>query len=99
MSIPKGGIYNGKKYRILWAGETKYGKRVHLCWWSDETKEFWVDAEFVTPYTPEKRSSSNEMCAECGERAGVVECDDSSGIRAMCCLSCARLPSFERSFA
>lgn len=44
-------------------------------------------------------SQGREMCAECGQRAGVQECRDSSGIVARCCHRCAALPEYERSFA
>lgn len=53
--MPRGVIYRGKKYRILWAGETKYGKRVHLCWWTDKKKDFWADAEECELYEDMRR--------------------------------------------
>jgi len=39
--------YKGRKYRLLFYGNTKYGKRAKLQFW-DGSKEFWVDAGKVT---------------------------------------------------
>ena len=41
----KGGmaIYKGRGYRVLWIGETKYGRRAHLGFIGSR-KDFWVDA-------------------------------------------------------
>ena len=38
-------------------------------------------------------------CADCGSRPGVIDCADSSGLRGLCCNSCARMSRWERSFA
>lgn len=35
--------YKGKRYRLVWKGKTKYGKRAKLAFF-DGSKEFWVDA-------------------------------------------------------
>lgn len=42
-------LYNGKKFRVLFAGETRFGARARLCWFSDESKAFWVDLSKVEP--------------------------------------------------
>lgn len=34
--------YKGKKYVVLWAGQTRYGRRAHLQF-GDGSKDFWVD--------------------------------------------------------
>lgn len=39
--------YKGKKYRLLWAGQTKFGRRAHLQF-MDGGKDFWVDEALVT---------------------------------------------------
>lgn len=41
------GVYNGKRFKVLFAGKTKHGERAKLCWFSDETKAFWVDLNKV----------------------------------------------------
>jgi hypothetical protein len=44
-------LYNGKKFCVLFAGETRFGARAKLCWFSDERKAFWVDLSKVEPVT------------------------------------------------
>lgn len=39
--------YKSRKYRLLYCGPTKYGRRAHLQFF-DGTKDFWVDASLVT---------------------------------------------------
>lgn len=38
--------YKGRKYRLLWLGNTKYSRRAHLQFFSGD-KDFWVDASLV----------------------------------------------------
>ena len=38
--------YKGRKYKLLWSGKTKYGRRAKLGFW-DGSKEFWVDEAAV----------------------------------------------------
>jgi len=71
-------------YKVLWSGNDKYNGGGVVSICS---------LQYSTP------KSSKEMCADCGQRPGVVMCSDSSGIRALCCSSCARMSSYERSFA
>lgn len=39
--------YKGRKYRLLWIGDTKYGRRAHLQFFNG-SKDFWVDAALVS---------------------------------------------------
>lgn len=39
--------YKGRAYRLMFVGETKYGRRAHLAF-MDGSKDFWVDAALVT---------------------------------------------------
>lgn len=56
------GEYKGRKYRLLYSGPTKYGRRAKLAF-MDGTKEFWVAADLVretqggSGYTPAVRDS------------------------------------------
>jgi hypothetical protein len=43
----KVGEYKGRKYRILYIGDTRYGYRAHLGFF-DGSKDFWVDGTAVT---------------------------------------------------
>jgi len=48
--------YRGRTYRLLFVGETKYGRRAHLQFF-DGSKDFWVDAVAVQEnqtYDPQK---------------------------------------------
>jgi hypothetical protein len=90
--------YKGRKYRLLWSGKTKYGFRAHLAFF-DGSKDFWCDGNAVRELDGPARFSGREMCAECGEYPGSVECSDSSGLVALCCRRCASMASYERSFA
>ena len=40
-------IYKGRKYKLLWSGKTKYGRRAKLGFF-DGSKEFWVDADRIS---------------------------------------------------
>lgn len=69
----KVGIYNGKKFKVLFAGNTKHGERAKLCWFSDEDKSFWVDltkVEIVENTPPKaqahkKPAKTTKHCATC----------------------------------
>ena len=56
------GTYKGKKYRVIWHGKTKYGRRAKLAYF-DGSKEFWVDESAVqisrvtSGYTPAIRDT------------------------------------------
>jgi len=39
--------YKGRKYRVNWIGDTKYGRRAKLSFF-DGSREFWVDASAIT---------------------------------------------------
>jgi hypothetical protein len=88
--------YKNHSYTLLWIGQTKFGKRAHLQF-RDGSKDFWVDGNLVSESA--STSSSREMCAECGQYPGFIECSDSSGIVALCCRQCARQSRYDRSFA
>lgn len=34
--------YKGRKYKLLYLGNTKYGRRAHLQFW-DGSKDFWIN--------------------------------------------------------
>lgn len=66
--------YNGRSYRLLWVGVTKYGRRAHLSF-MDGSKDFWVDASRVSEQAAEQHTSSTTVfqrhvghgrCRECG---------------------------------
>ncbi len=38
--------YNGRKYKLVWQGKTKFGQRAKLQFF-DGSKEFWVDASRI----------------------------------------------------
>lgn len=62
--------YKGKSYRLLFLGDTKYGRRAKLAFF-DGSREFWVDASKVQV----RESSPNRSrgpygtyeCEECGD--------------------------------
>jgi len=39
--------YKGRSYRLLWSGETKFGRRAKLSF-MDGSKEFWADLALVS---------------------------------------------------
>ena len=45
--MAKTATYKGKTYRLVFIGETKFGRRAKLSF-TDGTKEFWVNAALVT---------------------------------------------------
>lgn len=69
--------YKGKKYRLLFLGNTKHGRRAHLQFFSGD-KNFWVDARLVTESSNPVPSSNSKNrrngrryeCDECGEWVG-----------------------------
>lgn len=79
--------YKGRKYRLLFIGETKFGKRAHLQFF-DGTKDFWVDASAVavSESSPRARSDDDMVCAECG-RGGYLVADLEDGMwkHRQCC--------------
>jgi hypothetical protein len=40
--------YKGRKYRLLFIGQTKFGRRAHLQFF-DGSRDFWCDASLVSP--------------------------------------------------
>lgn len=55
--------------------------------------------QYRTCFACSGKTSTREMCADCGEYPGVIDCRDSSGIVAKCCRRCASMSPYERSFA
>ena len=51
-------MYKGRKYPLLWQGDTRYGRRAKLGFW-DGSREFWVDASLVRVESNEPRPSSS----------------------------------------
>lgn len=49
--------YRGRKYRLAWRGQTKYGERAKLQFF-DGSREFWVDAGAITISTDSPKSYS-----------------------------------------
>lgn len=53
--------YKGRRYNVLWCGRTRTGKRMYkLCWKSDPSKVFWVDAYKVRD--PKIKPSTGLTC-------------------------------------
>lgn len=57
--------YKGRKYRCLFAGKTKYGRRAHLEFF-DGSKSFWVDAHLVSVSGGESKRDSFRRAVEEG---------------------------------
>lgn len=71
--------YKGRKYRLAWQGQTKYGQRAKLQF-IDGSKEFWVDATAITlspkPYGF-RRSPRRPSCWTCRDvHDGGTICPD-----------------------
>lgn len=70
-------VYKGRKYRLLWIGQTKFGYRAHLQFF-DGTKDFWVDGRLVSSDPsggtggsddPTNLAPHGQTCPECGSRS------------------------------
>lgn len=66
----KSAIYKGRRYRLLWSGETKFGLRAHLKFF-DGSKDFWVAVAAITEVEqpksgPRKNRGSWPRCDSCG---------------------------------
>lgn len=64
-------LYKGRKYRLLYLGPTKFGKKAKLGFIGG-TKEFWVDANLVTVTTGAVlrrpgRVREEDQCELCGK--------------------------------
>jgi hypothetical protein len=44
---PQFATYKGRKYKLLFIGETRFGRRAHLQF-QDGTKDFWVDERQIS---------------------------------------------------
>lgn len=47
-STTRTAVYKGRTYRLLYEGQTKYGRRAHLQF-MDGSNDFWADTDLVTP--------------------------------------------------
>lgn len=63
-------VYKGRKYKLVWRGQTKYGERTKLAFF-DGSKEFWVSSDLVTVGSSGQsyRRSSRYLCPQCGNPA------------------------------
>lgn len=84
------GEYKGRKYRLLWIGDTKFGKRAHLQFF-DGTKDFWVDASAVTVSESAPRPRSGAVCGECGRPGRLVADLEDGGMKH---LNCCDIPPY-----
>jgi hypothetical protein len=71
--------YKGRKYRVLYIGDTKYGYRAHLGFF-DGSRDFWVDGSLVRIVTPNYRRGDYCPCSrkpwcECGSDAPCCMCE------------------------
>lgn len=86
----KTATYKGHTYRLLFVGDTRFGRRAKLGF-VDGSKEFWVDASAVTEHTNGGELSAR--CCRCGERLHASELSPRSLRRAQsgkptCCPDC-----------
>lgn len=80
-------VYKGREYRLMFLGDTKFGKRAKLAF-TDGSKEFWVPADAIIvksgspSYTPRAMSSrgSRRTGCSCGSIDGETRDSD--------CFSC-----------
>lgn len=79
--------YKGRKYRLLYSGPTKYGKRAHLQFF-DGTKDFWVDAGLVHEVGESSRSNRSG-CPECGRNKPLIHDLEDGGMK---CRDCCDIP-------
>lgn len=101
--------YNGHSYFVVGEGRNERGGWIRLMF-RDGSKTFFKNADeiqrgktFRKPVTLEflqqpREERHSEMCAECGDRRGYIECSDSSGLSGLCCAQCASYSRFDRSF-
>lgn len=55
--------YKGRRYRLLWVGDTaRAGKRAKLAF-LDGSREFWADGRAITPLIG---ASARYWCEDCG---------------------------------
>ena len=88
-------LYKGKKYRLDWKGQTKYGKRAKLSFFNG-SKSFWVDLNKVTI---QEEEAKGEHCAECGRfTSSPIECYDiyDNNMVVPLCYRCSRLQDYEQ---
>jgi len=67
--------YKGKKYKLAFLGQTKFGRRAKLTF-MDGSKEFWVPAEQIieeeVPSSSRTSRKGGAVCGECGKGGNLV---------------------------
>lgn len=69
-------MYKGKKYRVEFIGETKFGRRAKLSF-MDGSKQFWVPAAEVNGVKEGDDAASAAKRA--GVRGGMYRCPECGG--------------------
>lgn len=91
-TIGKTCAYKGRTYRLLWVGDTKFGRRAKLGF-TDGSTEFWVDAKLISessgPAASSSRPASRSGCPCCGRAKKLVR-DREDGL--MKCYDCCDMP-------
>ncbi len=75
--------YKGRKYRLVWQGQTKFGRRAKIQFF-DGSKEFWVNADSIrvtesssAPRSYGFRRRRDDVCFTCrGIHDGGTICPD-----------------------
>lgn len=70
--------YKGKKYRLEFMGETKFGKRAKLGF-MDGSKQFWVSAADVS--NVQEADTAAAAAKRAGVRGGMYRCPECGGWR------------------
>lgn len=71
MTSTKTATYKGRTYRLVFIGDTKFGRRAKLAF-MDGSKEFWVDASTVSEGGSSSGSRGGNVCGECGRGGRLV---------------------------
>lgn len=72
--------YKGRTYKLLFLGQTKFGRRAKLGF-TDGSKEFWVPADDVTEGGGADRQASGPTCCECGRPGRLVRDLEDGGMK------------------
>lgn len=72
-AIPQVATYKGRKYKLVWIGQTKYGQRAHLKFF-DDSKDFWADAALVSNIETARRKDGHVW--GCDDPACAGDCDE-----------------------
>lgn len=77
--MPQVAVYKGRKYKLKFLGQTKYGKRAQLAF-LDGSKTFWVPADSISDI--EEKPSASERIYGKGRGGPVVKCRECGGLKA-----------------